>query len=365
MASNDYPCRGISELPQRLEYEARLRETLNVRRQHAAHHASVTSDYALSGSLEKRALTFQNAPFQTVHLIDRPLLNNSPILWSLSPAADFKGVTSYLSITSNETPCHAQVLMSLPAPPPRPILRPLPQSELNSLANPGLNPGAQPAQELWIPAVSEPSYLAPSKMDVHRLHVDGLSIEEIAVKKGVRLTTVESYLVEAMQAGLAYPWHRLGVSDAVRERVEGAVSAELELVGEGEVERQVEAQGSVESRSSENGGQPKRVRGALTGIPVKCGEPSRGSEERGFLQSGGIERTTADVGSIREVAAQRSRVSGRLNGDVRNGAGPSTVQEQTAFLPPEDGANSSGCISQGETWSGFVQSFSRVSQIDG
>ncbi|GAQ88863.1 Werner syndrome-like exonuclease [Klebsormidium nitens] len=182
-----------------------------------------------------------------------------------------------------------QVLMSLPAPPPRPILRPLPQSELNSLVNPGfnpgpnseLNPGAEPTSEAWIPAVPEPSYLAPSKMDVHRLHLDGLTIEEIAVKKGVRVTTVESYLVEATQAGLAYAWHRLGVSDAVRERIERAVKAELEVTeGGAEVENRV-GQGLGESGLVEDPGQPNEVeeglnRSLVGGNPGAPSERGRG-----------------------------------------------------------------------------------------
>lgn len=41
--------------------------------------------------------------------------------------------------------------------------------------------------------------------------MQGMSLEGITSQRGVQLSTVQSYIAEAMAAGYAYPWHRLGV----------------------------------------------------------------------------------------------------------------------------------------------------------
>jgi hypothetical protein len=202
-----------------------------------------------------------------------------------------------------------QVLMSLPAPPPRPILRPLPQSELNSLDRPVESSGGESLPELWVPAATETAYLAPSKMGVHRLHLEGLAIEQIAEKKGVRVPTVESYLIEAIQGGLAYAWHRMGVSEAVRERVEEAVRAEMESV-----------------TAPEGGGSQGESRASEKGLGEK-GLTEKGKEEDNGQASPHLTRQTPSGSGFRNGStdggsAKEEQASGDSNGlAVRSAAG--------------------------------------------
>lgn len=163
--------------------------------------------------------------------------------------------------------------------------------------------------ELWVPAATETAYLAPSKMDVHRMHLEGMAIEQIAEKKGVRVTTVEGYLVEAIRAGVAYAWHRLGVIEAVRERVEEAVSKELESVTTPE-----DGGSQGESRASKKGRGEK-------GLTEKRKEEDTGqgvSQLTRQTRSGsGFRNGSTDGGSAKEEQA-----SGDSNGlAVRSAAG--------------------------------------------
>ena len=46
-----------------------------------------------------------------------------------------------------------------------------------------------------------------------------MSIEAIAATQKVRLDTVESYLAECITAGFGYDWQRMGIPDAMRDRI--------------------------------------------------------------------------------------------------------------------------------------------------
>ncbi len=55
----------------------------------------------------------------------------------------------------------------------------------------------------------------------------GLSFADIASARSLRVDTVESYISEAMAAGYAYAWGKLGVGSAVFQQVQAAVEASL------------------------------------------------------------------------------------------------------------------------------------------
>lgn len=46
-----------------------------------------------------------------------------------------------------------------------------------------------------------------------------MSIEAIAAARRVQSDTVESYLAECITAGFGYDWQRMGVTDAMRDRI--------------------------------------------------------------------------------------------------------------------------------------------------
>ncbi|KAL3131058.1 hypothetical protein ABBQ38_000374 [Trebouxia sp. C0009 RCD-2024] len=73
---------------------------------------------------------------------------------------------------------------------------------------------ASPEEEavLIVPAQQELLPLQPSKLAVYKLFIEqGLSMEAIASQRAVQLSTVQSYIAEAMAAGYTYPWHRMKV----------------------------------------------------------------------------------------------------------------------------------------------------------
>lgn len=102
----------------------------------------------------------------------------------------------------------------LPAPPPPPLL---PESGLSSVIS---------GPPVVIPALPSVATLPFTKLEAHKMHLRGAQIPDIASARGIQLTTVCSYLAEAIDGGHAYIWQHLGVPDAYLELIDQAVAAE-------------------------------------------------------------------------------------------------------------------------------------------
>ena len=46
-----------------------------------------------------------------------------------------------------------------------------------------------------------------------------MSFEDIALARQSMVDTIESYIAECITAGFAYDWQRMGISDAMRDRI--------------------------------------------------------------------------------------------------------------------------------------------------
>eukprot|EP00897_Mesotaenium_endlicherianum_P010417 jgi/Mesen1/9403/ME000614S08659 len=127
---------------------------------------------------------------------------------------------------------------------------------------------AEAIQEEWVPQQEgELEHLPPTKVEALRLHMcEGLAPCQIAHVKSLKQGTVESYLADAMYAGHAYAWHRMGISDAARAAAVAAISAE------------VAAQAQVQADSVLTG---------VTSTAVKARGPSTDSGE---LPKGGVQQ---------------------------------------------------------------------------
>ena len=78
-----------------------------------------------------------------------------------------------------------------------------------------------------VPALPSPRRLQPAKLAVYQLvEQQGMAIAGVAVQRGIQRDSVEGYLAEAIIAGWAYSWGRLGVSDSALHHV-AAVCGEL------------------------------------------------------------------------------------------------------------------------------------------
>ncbi|GAB4819179.1 hypothetical protein N2152v2_006225 [Parachlorella kessleri] len=68
--------------------------------------------------------------------------------------------------------------------------------------------------EQQVPACSEVAPLQPAKLQVYTQHVQqGLALQQIAELRHIKEDSVQGYLAEAITAGYAYSWKRLGVPD--------------------------------------------------------------------------------------------------------------------------------------------------------
>jgi werner syndrome-like exonuclease len=118
-----------------------------------------------------------------------------------------------------------------------------------------------------IPCGTVLSRLSPAPLSLWQEHVEqGVSLEEIARRRNIRMSTAESYLAAAIISGRGYNWKELGLSDEKWQHVTAFVEDLIEPVVSPDKKKQEEVVVEIDG----GGDREKKRRGEGMDIDIKA-----------------------------------------------------------------------------------------------